>query len=194
MEASFAVGIVGLVALLALIAVRVPIAYTMILVGVVGTSLQSGPAIVANQLKDLAYAQFSVYDLSVLPMFILMGGLAARCGPEPRPVPRRPCLAGTHARRHRHGGDRGLRRLRRGVRLVHSHTASTMGQVALPELRRYAYSPALATGDDRGGRHARHPDPRLRWCSSSTRSSWRRTSSPCSPRRCCRDCWRCSCS
>ena len=80
MEASFVTGVVGLLALLFLIAIRVPIAYTMILVGFVGASLQSGPAIVLNQLKDLAYAQFSIYDLSVLPMFILMGGLAARCG------------------------------------------------------------------------------------------------------------------
>src|SRR5262249_36249078 len=80
MDSSLAVGVVGLVALLALIALRIPLAYTMILVGVIGTSLQSGPAIVLNQLKDLAYAQFSNYDLTVLPMFILMGGLAYRCG------------------------------------------------------------------------------------------------------------------
>ena len=145
MEASFAIGIGGLVALLALIAVRVPIAYTMILVGVVGTSLQSGPAIVANQLKDLAYAQFSVYDLSVLPMFILMGGLAARCGLS------RDLFRGAHA---------WLGRMRGGIAMAaiaacggfgavcgsSTATASTMGQVALPELRRYAYSPALATG------------------------------------------------
>ena len=75
-----------------LIAVRVPIAYTMILVGIAGTMIQSGPAVVLNQLKDLAYAQFSNYDLSVLPMFILMGGarlalrpVAATCSAAPTP-------------------------------------------------------------------------------------------------------------
>ena len=77
---AFAIGIAGLICLLALIAVRVPIAYTMILVGFVGIILQSGPTVLMNQLKDLAYSQFSNYDLSVLPMFILMGGLASRCG------------------------------------------------------------------------------------------------------------------
>ena len=41
---SLALGVAGLVALLALIAIRMPIAYTMILVGIVGTTLQSGPA------------------------------------------------------------------------------------------------------------------------------------------------------
>src|SRR5215467_665078 len=80
MESGLLIGILGFLGLVALIAIRIPIAYTMILVGVIGTSLLSGPKIVLNQLKDLAYSQFSNYDLTVLPMFILMGGLAYRCG------------------------------------------------------------------------------------------------------------------
>lgn len=142
---SFFIGIAGLVCLLALIAVRVPIAYTMILVGIAGTVVQSGPAVVLNQLKDLAYAQFSIYDLSVLPMFILMGGLASRCGLS------RDLFRGANA---------WLGRFRGGVAMAavaacagfgavcgsSTATASTMGQVALPELRRYKYSPSLATG------------------------------------------------
>jgi len=141
----FLIGLIGLLALLILIAVRVPIAYTMILVGVIGTSLESGPTIVLYQLKDLAYSQFSTYDLSVLPMFILMGALAARCG-----------LSQDMFR----GADAWLGRFRGGVAMAavaacggfgavcgsSTATASTMGIVALPELRRYKYSPALATG------------------------------------------------
>ena len=142
---SYITGIAGLAGLLVLIAVRVPIAYTMILVGIVGISLQSGPMIVLNQLKDLAYAQFSNYDLSVLPMFILMGGLASRCG-----------LSSDLFR----AANAWLGRFRGGVAMAaitacagfgavcgsSTATASTMGQVALPELRRYRYSGALATG------------------------------------------------
>ncbi|MCB1486902.1 MAG: TRAP transporter large permease [Bauldia sp.] len=145
MDASFAIGLAGLAVLLALIAIRVPIAYTMILVGVVGTTLQSGPKVVLYQLKDLAYSQFSIYDLSVLPMFILMGGLAARCGLS------RDLFRAANA---------WLGRLNGGVAMAavaacggfgavcgsSTATASTMAQVALPELRRYSYSPALATG------------------------------------------------
>jgi tripartite ATP-independent transporter DctM subunit len=145
METSFLIGLIGLLALLALIAVRVPIAYTMILVGAIGTSFESGPTIVLYQLKDLAYSQFSNYDLSVLPMFILMGSLAARCG-----------LSQDMFR----GADAWLGRFRGGVAMAaivacggfgavcgsSTATASTMGIVALPELRRYKYSPALATG------------------------------------------------
>ena len=122
-----------------------PIAYTMILVGIAGTVVQSGPAILLNQLKDLAYAQFANYDLSVLPMFILMGGLAARCGLS------RDLFRAANA---------WLGRFRGGLAMAavaacagfgalcgsSTATASTMGQVALPELRRYKFSPALATG------------------------------------------------
>ena len=139
------VGVVGLAGLLFLIAVRVPIAYTMILVGIGGVIYQSGPAVILNQLKDFAYAQFSNYDLSVLPMFVLMGALASRCGLS------RDLFRGANA---------WLGRFRGGVAMAavaacagfgavcgsSTATASTMGQVALPELRRYRYSGALATG------------------------------------------------
>jgi tripartite ATP-independent transporter DctM subunit len=142
---SFVLGIGGLLALVLLIVVRVPIAYTMILVGIVGTMLQTRPAVLLNQLKDLGYAQFSNYDLSVLPMFILMGGLAARTGLS------RDLFRAANA---------WLGRFRGGVAMSalvacagfgaicgsSTATASTMGQVALPELRRYRYSPALGTG------------------------------------------------
>jgi tripartite ATP-independent transporter DctM subunit len=144
-DLGFLTGILGFVALLALIAIRVPIAYTMILVGLVGTSLLSGPAIVFSQLKDLAYSQFSNYDLTVLPMFILMGGLAYRCG-----------LSYDLFR----GANAWIGRVRGGIAMAavaacggfgavcgsSTATASTMGQVALPELKRYGYQPALATG------------------------------------------------
>ncbi len=145
MEASFLIGLAGLIALLALIVVRVPIAYTMILVGAVGAAIESGPDVVLYQLKDLAYSQFSNYDLSVLPMFILMGSLAARVG---------------LSRDLFRGADAWFGRFRGGVAMAavaacggfgavcgsSTATASTMGIVALPELRRYNYAPSLATG------------------------------------------------
>jgi tripartite ATP-independent transporter DctM subunit len=145
MESSLLIGIVGFAALIVLIAIRIPIAYTMILVGVIGTSFLSGPKVVLNQLKDLAYVQFSNYDLTVLPMFILMGGLAYRCG-----------LSYDLFR----GANAWMGRLRGGIAMAaiaacggfgavcgsSTATASTMGQVALPELKRFGYSPALATG------------------------------------------------
>jgi tripartite ATP-independent transporter DctM subunit len=142
---SIAIGTAGLVVMLILIVIRVPIAYAMLLVGIGGISLLSGPRIVFFQLKDLAYSTFSLYDLSVLPMFVLMGSLASRSGLS------RDLFRGANA---------WLGRLRGGVAMAtiaacggfgavcgsSLATASTMGQVALPQLRRLNYSPSLATG------------------------------------------------
>jgi tripartite ATP-independent transporter DctM subunit len=144
-ENSLLVGLIGLGVLVALIAIRIPIAYTMILVGGVGAMVLNDPRIVLAQLKNLAYSQFSIYDLSVLPMFVLMGNLASRAGLS------RDLFRAANA---------WLGWMRGGVAMSaiaacagfgavcgsSLATASTMGQVALPELRRYRYSPRLATG------------------------------------------------
>jgi tripartite ATP-independent transporter DctM subunit len=145
MDPNLLTGVIGLVALVALIAIRVPIAYAMMLVGAVGTAVLSGPAILMQQLKTLAYGQFSIYDLSVVPMFVLMGNVATRAG-----------LSKDLFR----AANAWLGWMKGGVAMSaiaacagfgsvcgsSLATASTMGQVALPELRRYRYSPALATG------------------------------------------------
>jgi len=105
----------------------------------------SGPTILLSQLKTLVYSQFSIYDLSVLPMFVLMGNIASRSGLS------RDLFRAANA---------WLGWMRGGVAIAaiaacagfgavcgsSLATASTMGQVALPELRRYRYSPELATG------------------------------------------------
>ncbi|MGE5128993.1 MAG: TRAP transporter large permease [Sphingomonadaceae bacterium] len=145
METGLLIGVLGLVALVILIAIRIPIAYTMILVGAVGSMILDGPGILLAQLKNLAYSQFSIYDLSVLPMFVLMGNIATRAGLS------RDLFRAANA---------WLGWLRGGVAMSaiaacagfgavcgsSLATASTLGQVALPELRRYRYSPTLATG------------------------------------------------
>jgi tripartite ATP-independent transporter DctM subunit len=145
LESNLLIGLAGLAALIALIAVRMPIAYAMILVGGGGMMILSDPHIVLAQLKNLAYSQFSIYDLSVLPMFVLMGNVASRAGLS------RDLFRAANA---------WLGWLRGGVAMSaiaacagfgavcgsSLATASTMGQVALPELRRYRYSPELATG------------------------------------------------
>ncbi|MBT6094456.1 MAG: TRAP transporter large permease subunit [Rhodospirillaceae bacterium] len=142
---SITVGLLGLGTLILLIAIRVPIAYSMIVVGGVGIAILNGPQIVLNQLKDLAYGQFSIYDLSVLPLFILMGAIASRSGLS------RDLFRAANA---------WLGGLRGGVAMSaiaacagfgsvcgsSLATASTMGRVALPELKRYNYSGTLATG------------------------------------------------
>lgn len=138
-------GLAGLAALLALIAVRLPIAYAMILVGAIGTALLSGPAVLLSQLKTLAYGQFAIYDLSVVPMFVLMGALATRVG-----LSRDLFRAATAWLGWLRGGTAmAAIAACAGFGAVCGSslaTASTMGRVALPELRRARYSGALATG------------------------------------------------
>lgn len=142
---SITVGILGLISLLALIAVRVPIAYSMIIVGAAGISFLDGPAILLNQLKDLAYGQFSIYDLSVVPLFILMGAIASRTGLS-RDLFR---AANAWVGWMRGGVAMSAIVACTGFGAVCGSslaTASTMGRVALPELKRYKYSGSLATG------------------------------------------------
>lgn len=144
MDALF-VGFSGLGILVVLIALRMPIAYSMILVGGIGVTILNGPAIFFSQLKTLAYGQFSIYDLSVVPMFVLMGNLSTKAG---------------LSRALFRGASVWLGWMRGGVAMSaiaacagfgavcgsSLATASTMGQVALPELKRYKYADSLATG------------------------------------------------
>jgi len=138
-------GLLGLVVLVALIAIRMPIAYAMILVGGIGTTLVDGPGRMLSQLKTLAWGQFAIYDLSVVPMFVFMGALAAEAGLS------RALFRAASAWLGRFPGGTAMAAIAAcagfgavcGSSLA---TASTMGRVALPELRRYRFEPALATG------------------------------------------------
>ncbi len=145
MSEALMLGLGGFVVLIALIIARMPIAYAMILVGAIGTMIINGPTLVLSQLKTLAYGQFSIYDLSVVPMFVLMGAVASKTGLSKALfraanawlgwLPGGTAMAAI-------AGCAGFGAVC-GSSLA---TASTMGKVALPELRRYNYSGALATG------------------------------------------------
>ncbi len=145
MTEALMIGFAGLGILIALIAIRMPIAYAMILVGGIGVTILNGPAIFMNQLKTLAYGQFSIYDLAVLPMFILMGNIATKAGLS-RDLFR---AANVWIGWMRGGTAMAAIAACAGFGAVCGSslaTASTMGQVALPELRRAGYSGSLATG------------------------------------------------
>ncbi|MBY6160345.1 TRAP transporter large permease [Mameliella alba] len=135
----------GFFFLFVLIGLRVPIALSMALVGAVGfiafTSFDAQMAMMNAQ----AYWRFTTYDLSVVPLFILMGQLATKAG-----LSQELFIAARAWTGHRRGGlamaaiagCAGFGAIC-GSSLA---TAATMGKVALPELRRYNYNGALATG------------------------------------------------
>ena len=80
MEWNFIQIFLSIISLVALVILRIPIAYVMILVGIVGVGLVDGIEILHFQLRDLAIVQFSNYDLSVVPMLILVGIIAQNIG------------------------------------------------------------------------------------------------------------------
>lgn len=145
MAASILMGFGALATLVFLIVIRIPIAYAMILVGGVGITWLNGPMLLLSQLKTLAYGQFAIYDLSVIPLFVLMGALASKTGLS------QSLFRAANAWLGWMKGGTAMAAIAScagfgavcGSSLA---TASTMGKVALPELKRYNYSGALATG------------------------------------------------
>ena len=132
--------------LLVLVFLRAPIALAMIGVGVGGTYLVIGSSMMTlNQLKTLTYGTFSNYSFSIIPLFLLMGQFATLSGMSAALFRAAESFLG-----HRKGGVAmsavgacaGFGAIC-GSSLA---TAATMGQVALPELRRYGYPGSLATG------------------------------------------------
>ncbi len=142
---SFAIAIAGIALLLALLVVRVPVAVAMMAVGIGGYVSISGLLPLLNYAKTSAYWAFSNYDLSVVPMFLLMSQFASKAGLSRALFESANTFLG-----HRRGGVAmaaiggcaGFGAIC-GSSLA---TAATMAKVALPELERYRYSGALATG------------------------------------------------
>ena len=142
---SLEIGIIGFVVLLGLLVIRVPIGVAMIGVGLTGYVIIAGPNALFSYLKTETYWRFTTDDLSVVPLFILMGQFAAKAG-----LSQALFSAANRWLGHRRGGIAmaavggcaGFGAIS-GSSLA---TAATMGQVALPELRRFNYSGSLATG------------------------------------------------
>ena len=131
--------------LLLLIFLRMPIGLAMALCGLVGAMLvlgDTGPML--NQLKQFTYSTFANYSLSIIPLFLLMGQFAALGGLSQALFKAAEAWIG-----HRKGGVAmaavgacaGFGAIC-GSSLA---TAATMGQVALPELRRAGYAGGLST-------------------------------------------------
>jgi len=145
------IGLGGFAALVVLLALRVPVALAMIVVGIGGNYVLSlvvpylrfEPYLM--QFKTLLWSDVANYDLSVVPLFVLMGYLASHANLS------RDLFLGLNAFVGRFRGGVAMAAIGAcagfgavcGSSLA---TAATMGRVALPELKRMNYDRRLATG------------------------------------------------
>lgn len=75
-----AVGVTMFAAMLLLMALRVPIAAAMFVPGALGYLAMTSDVALVSLLKGSAVARLTVYDLSVIPLFLLMGQFATQGG------------------------------------------------------------------------------------------------------------------
>jgi C4-dicarboxylate transporter, DctM subunit len=131
--------------MLALMAIRVPIAVSMFAAGALGYVTQTGWLPFANFLNTQAFARFASYDLSVIPLFILMGNFATKGGISKSLFEFAAAVMG------RFKGGLAMASLLAcaafgAISGSSVATAATITSVALPEMRRHGYSGRIATG------------------------------------------------
>lgn len=139
-------GIVGCVLLLVMLCTSLPVAFSMAVVGVVGFAWVIGdlhPAL--NMMSMNLFDIFNNYNLTVIPLFVLMGQIAFHGG-----ISRRLFSA---AYQWLGGLPGGLAMATVGACAAFGAicgsgpaTTATMAAVALPEMKRYGYDMQLGTG------------------------------------------------
>ncbi len=139
------VALLGFVGMFALMAVRVPIGVAMGIAGVGGFAALTSPATALNLLSSVPLSVLTDYNLSVIPMFVLMGAFASHSGMSSELF-----VAGRAWLGHRRGGL-ALATIAAcgGFSAINGSsvaTAATMTQVALPEMRRAGYEPGFSAG------------------------------------------------
>ncbi|TYG34406.1 TRAP transporter large permease [Lonepinella koalarum] len=146
MMSGLEMGIVGFVILLTLLLVRIHISIAMFLAacGLYAYLGQGDLNTLMYTLNGLAYARLSNYDLAVVPLFILMGQLASHGG-----MSKALFQAASHFIGHWRGGLAmsavGSCAAFGAICGSSLATAATMGQVAIPELKKHHYSGKLST-------------------------------------------------
>jgi len=143
-------GIVGLALLLSLLAIRMPVGFAMAIVGLSGFVYMVSPEGGLTMAARACWEQFASYNFSVIPLFILMGQFAF--------------FSGISSRLYE-SAYRWLGHMRGGLAMAtigacagfaaicgsSTATVATMAAVALPEMRKFKYDPALATGSIAAG-------------------------------------------
>ena len=144
------IGIIGITIMILLFLTRMPVAFVMAIVGFVGFSTMITPSAGLVLLSRNVYEVFGSYDLTTIPLFILMGQLGFNSG---------------ISKRLYNVGYKFLGSTRGGLAMAtvsactafgavcgsSPATAATMATVGLPEMKRYNYDDELATGSVASG-------------------------------------------
>ncbi len=144
------VGLIGICCFFLLIAMKMPIAYAMAMVGFAGFSYLTSTSAALSMVSSELFSTFSRYSLSVIPMFILMGFLAFHAGMGTRLYDLAYKMVG-----HLPGGlaiaTQATCALFGAVCGSNTATAATIGAIALPEMRKYDYDISLSTASVAAG-------------------------------------------
>ncbi|OHC80454.1 MAG: C4-dicarboxylate ABC transporter permease, partial [Rhodospirillales bacterium RIFCSPLOWO2_12_FULL_67_15] len=147
---SAAIGALGFAAVLVLIALRVPVAIAMGVVGALGYGAVNGWSSLPFVLGRAPFESVFPVSLSVLPLFIMMGIFSAHGGLSKSLYTTVAAFVG-----HLRGGlalaTIGACALFGAVCGSAIATAATMGRVAMPEMRRHHYDDRLASASIAAG-------------------------------------------
>ncbi|PCI04574.1 MAG: C4-dicarboxylate ABC transporter permease [Hyphomicrobiales bacterium] len=144
------IGFLAFAGLFVLLLASVPIGFAMGISGLLGTSAIIGFQPALSLLGTTALEKTVTYDLSIIPLFILMGSVAARSGLSKELY----SAFNTWFGAFRGGlalatiGACGAFAAICGSSIA---TAATMSKVALPEMKRFKYADSLATGSVAAG-------------------------------------------
>ncbi|MDD4538437.1 MAG: TRAP transporter large permease [Lentisphaeria bacterium] len=142
----FTLGVLGILLLLLLLMLSMPVGFALAVVGCMGFAMIiHNPVGAFHMLVSVSYETFSKYDLSVIPLFILMGQVSFHAG---------------ISRRLFDAAYRWLGRLPGGLGVATigacaafgaicgsgPATAATIASVSLPEMRRHKYHLGMGAG------------------------------------------------
>jgi C4-dicarboxylate transporter, DctM subunit len=141
--------LLGFAAMFLLMSLRVPIAFSMAAVGLIGIGLmRSWPAAISSTATEIL--DIAKYTLSVVPLFILMGNFVTRAGMSRELYQASYAFIG-----HKRGGLAMSTILAcAGFGAICGSsiaTAATMAKVAMPEMRRFKYQDSFAAGSIAAG-------------------------------------------
>ncbi|MDA0240592.1 MAG: TRAP transporter large permease subunit, partial [Proteobacteria bacterium] len=77
---AFTIGLIGLAGLFILLALRMPVAMVMLIIGYIGTAAINGFGAANSSLASESFEISTFVELSVIPLFVLMGNLAGVSG------------------------------------------------------------------------------------------------------------------